>query len=235
VALSGDLIRAYRSALSGLIPTGIAWRRDQESVIQRLLYAYAVEVTRFDIRSRELLAESDPRTALELLDEWERYVGLPSPCTGPLEDLYARRAAIVAKLTREPSASIPFLEQFAATLGYVVDIVEFGSARMGASGCGDRLSNVQPGCRMGSSGCGDRLENAFGWAFAWAVRSNGAQTTYARMGSAGAGDRLRAVDNALLECSLREIKPAHTTLLFFYFTAVDPSPVRVVIGVPSVN
>lgn len=233
MALRAELVRAYRATLGGLLPTGIAWRRDQESNIQRLLRAYAIELTNFDERARALHAESDPRTALELLDEWEKYLGLPSECTGPLEDLAARRNSLVAKLTREPSASIAFFRSFAEALGYIVEVVEFRSFRMGAAGAGDRLTNVQAGFRMGSSGAGDRLENSTGWAHAWAIRSDGATSSFFRMGSSGAGDRLRAVGNELLECSIREIAPAHTQVLFFYFFSVTPSPGFLELGAPA--
>jgi uncharacterized protein YmfQ (DUF2313 family) len=232
VALREDLVRAYRQTLADLLPEGIAWRKDEDSNLSKLLRAYAIELALFDVDARGLLAESDPREAFKLLDEWERFLGLPSPCTGPLEDIGPRRNAIVAKLTREASASIPFLEDYAARLGYEAEVLEFRSARMGG-GCGDELSNVQVGCRMGSSGAGDRLENAIGWAHTWALRSNGATTTYARMGESGAGDALRLIGNELLECSVLELNPAHATVLFFFFYAIDPTPARVELAAPT--
>jgi uncharacterized protein YmfQ (DUF2313 family) len=233
VALSGDLLETYRVAISKLLPTGTAWRRDEESNLQKLVLAYAVELATVDGRLRTLLEEADPRTALELLDDWERFVGLPSPCTGPLDDLTQRRNAIVAKLTRSPSASVGFFQDFADRLGYQVQVLEFRSFRAGSSGAGDRLSNVQVGFRAGVSGAGDRLENSTGWAFAWAIRSNGATSVYFRAGSSGAGDRLRLVGSSMLECSFREIAPAHTVLLFFYFNALDPQPARLALGAPD--
>ena len=233
MVLSADFVRRYQGALNGLLPQGVAWRRDAEANLQKLVLAYAIELAKVDGRLRALLEEADPRTTLELLDEWERFTGLPSPCTGPLGELQARRNAIVAKLTREPSASRGFFLAFAERLGYAVEILEFRSCRMGSSGVGDRLSNVQRGCRMGSNGAGDRLENALGWAFAWAVRSNGATFQLARMGSSGAGDRLREFGNLLLECSFREISPAQTQLLFFYFVSVDVQPAFLPLGVPA--
>ena len=233
MALRAELVRGYRATLAGLLPRGLAWSRAEESNLQRLLQAYAVELATVDERVAKLREEGDPRTALELLPEWEKLLGLPSPCTGPIEDLASRRHAVEAKLTREASASLEFLEEFAGRLGYLVDVVEFRSARMGSAGAGSALSNVQVGARMGSSGAGDRLENATGWAHTWAVRSNGGTTTYARMGSSGAGDRLRLIGNALLECSLREINPAHATLLFFYFLAIDPAPAALELDAPA--
>lgn len=235
MALSADLVRAYRQTLAGLLPFGHVWRRDQGANLQELLQAYAVELAKFDERALAMRAESDPRTALELLEEWERYLGLPSACTGPLVDLQARRGALVAKLTRQASASLNFFQEFAESLGYLVEVVEFRPFRMGSAGAGDRLSNVQPGFRMGVAGAGDRLENSLGWAFAWAVRSNGGTTSLFRMGASGAGDRLREAGNALLECSFQEVAPAHTQVLFFYFNAVNPPPARLVLAAPSVT
>lgn len=112
------VVEDYEQALVQLLPRGDAWNLDPEGVVRKLLRGLAVEPARVEDRLRQLLREIDPRTATELLEDWERVLGLPEKCGTPPTSLDARRLAAFTKLTRRPSGNIPFFLQMAADLGY---------------------------------------------------------------------------------------------------------------------
>lgn len=85
---------AYAQMLLQLLPDGRLWRR-VGSLLERLLLGSADELARLDARAADLLRESDPRTAVELLPEYERELGLDG--SGPLAE---RQANVVARLIR---------------------------------------------------------------------------------------------------------------------------------------
>lgn len=112
------VVEDYEQALVQLLPRGDAWNFDPEGVERKLLRGLAVEPARVEDRLRQLLREIDPRTATELLEDWERVLGLPEKCGTPPTSLDARRLAAFTKLTRRPSGNVPFFLQLAADLGY---------------------------------------------------------------------------------------------------------------------
>jgi uncharacterized protein YmfQ (DUF2313 family) len=76
---SGD---EYRDAFLTLLPQGQAWPKHS---IDSVLWQASDGLCKFwgyvDGRAADLLErESDPRTTVEILPEWERAFGLPDPC-----------------------------------------------------------------------------------------------------------------------------------------------------------
>ena len=110
--------------MADLMPVGWVWPRDPDSVQQRTLAGLAVEFARVYTRDCDLLSESYPCGALETITDWERVLGLPDPCTGPLETLQQRRAAICAKIAMYGGATLESIEDYLRTLGFDVDIEE---------------------------------------------------------------------------------------------------------------
>ena len=92
----------YLSQLLALQPPGAALPREPESVWVRLLAALADGFERVDARSNDLVRESDPRSCIELITDWERVCGLPGECLADdsIASLQGRRAAVVNVLTR---------------------------------------------------------------------------------------------------------------------------------------
>jgi len=151
---------AYTAQLSQLLPTGRAVPSGQDSLFRRLIRAMAVSLVRVHLRALDLLAESDPRTTVELLESWERVTGLPDPCTGPAETIQERRTRVVQQITRPGLQNVAFYQGLAESLGYDVVIEEFipgeheffwrvtipeprlTLARAGVSRCGDRLTKI---------------------------------------------------------------------------------------------
>ena len=62
----------YLSQLLALQPPGAALPREPESIWVRLLAALADGFERVDARSNDLVRESDPRSSIELITDWER-------------------------------------------------------------------------------------------------------------------------------------------------------------------
>lgn len=81
--------------LRQLLPPSKLWRTDDDSILSGILLASGDELVRVSDRAQDLLIESDPRTADELLPEFERELGLVAE--GTKEE---RRARVVAHLLR---------------------------------------------------------------------------------------------------------------------------------------
>lgn len=201
---------AYREMLAALLPRGRAWPRDPHSVNMRLLHSEADELARIDARASDLLEESDPGTALELLGDWERVAGLPDACTPAPDSIAERRAALIARLTGQGGQTPAYFVELAASIGYVITIDEFRPFRAGMR-CGERLYDTA-------------------WAHAWRVNvqpaavdtGSGVSVRYFRAGQSRAGERLVGYGSLDLECLITRARPAHTIVLFAY--DIEPEP-----------
>lgn len=148
----------------------------------------------------KLLDESDPRSTLQMLTDWERVLGLPDACSlGVATTLQERRSAVVAKITARGGSTLAWFQALAVSLGYTVTIETYKPFRAGISRCGDRLNG----------GASVR--------YYWRVRVSGPRTTLFRTGASQAGDKLGKIARATdLECRLTKLKPAHTYLIVSY-------------------
>lgn len=187
----------YLSALQSLLPRGHAWPRAPGAVQTSALAGLTPIYERHNLRANHLLVDAFPTTTLELLPEWEAALGLPDPCAGIAPTLQARRAQVVARFTSAGGQSVLYIKAVALSLGYVIDITQFIPARAGI-------------LRAGQPVCGNDF------AHAWRVTA-ALNTKFAfRAGASLAGEPLSSIGNAVLECELRQIAPAHTTVFFTY-------------------
>lgn len=185
----------YLSQLQALLPSGAAWSRSSTAVLTRLLGAWSAEFARVDGRSGTLLNEADPRYTAEMLSDWERCLGLPDTCTGPLSTVAERRAAVVARLTGIGGQSPAYYIALAASLGYSITVTEF------------RPHTVDHDV--------DSPIYGTDWAHAWQV--NAALNTVRELTVDDDVDMpLAAWGNQLLECAINRTKPAHSIVLFAY-------------------
>lgn len=187
----------FLKALQGLMPRGRVWPRDPDAVQTQVLSGLAPSYARSTARANYLLVDSFPATAYELLPEWESTLGLPDPCAGPSPTIAQRQAQVLARFVGVGGPSIQSLETFAANLGYSVTIEQYSQARAGILKAGQPV-------------------NGPAWNFAWKVIAPPSTIVRAAAGAMAAGDPLAAWGNEVLECELRSIAPAHTTLLFAY-------------------
>lgn len=206
----------YAEALAALLPTGPAWPRDRDSTLMRLMSAFADLWERVDSRAADLLErESDPRSTIELLEDWERAYGLPDDCVAEPLTIADRQKALTAKVTMLGGQSIPFFKAFALALGYEIIIVEHAPFMCGVSECGDTRTE-EGGWYRWEIGPEEMR-------FFWTVKLARPRLNWFRAGSgqAGVDPHLRIAIATDLECALQRYKPAHTQLRFSYSGLAD--------------
>lgn len=201
---------AYTAQLAALLPQGRAWPRDEGSTLMRLVRAEADELARVDGRVSDLFEEVDPRSTLELLEDWERVAGLPDSCIAAPDSIAERRAAVQSRITGLGGQTRAYFIDLAATLGFAISIDEFRPFRIGAR-VGDRLYDER-------------------WAHVWRVNvqppaietGHGLSIRYFRVGQSAVGERLVGFGALDLECIIRRAAPAHSTVIFAYDIEPDP-------------
>lgn len=118
MASSGTTLRA-------LLPTGDVWPRSVPDLTRdQVLDALGVTFDRVRGLAAQLIEESDPRTAVALLPEWERAVGLPDACDALADTIAERQRRAHAKLIRKGGWSRDYFTRIAAALGYQITLVE---------------------------------------------------------------------------------------------------------------
>lgn len=180
-------VNAYARQLKQLLPPGRLWNLEPGSGLSKLLLGLAEELVRVDARGLVLVEEGDPRTTSELLDEWERMLGLPDEdvleVPGTVEE---RRQAILSKLLKTGGQSRAYYIGLAAAAGYVVSIYDGYAGEL---------------FRVNRQRIGDRLYGP-SWAHTWKV------TVQPPTGPALSTDTLERI--------LRRVAPAHTVVIFEY-------------------
>lgn len=188
----------YLHSLQALLPPGPAWPRDDGAALTRLLSALAHELARVDSRAGQILEEVDPRTTAELFADWERVAGLPDACAeayGGEQSQSQRRAALVGRLVSRGGQSPAYFVALAASLGYAISVTEF-----------------RPHCVE------DDVDSALlddAWAHVWQVNAP-LVTLHEITVDEDVDQPLASWGNALLECVINRLTPAHTLVLFAY-------------------
>jgi uncharacterized protein YmfQ (DUF2313 family) len=196
-ALCGLTVDEWTRMLLDLLPVGPVWPREADTTLVRFWSAVAVEPTRIQGRDCDLLAESYPCGAVELLPEWEAAVGLPNECTELVDWTLAERQALVcAWLALEGGQSVAYFEWLADLFGYTVTIDEHPPYRAGTA---------EAGCTT----FGDCI-------FWWEVVVAGHTLTPPEVGCIGAGEPPCGSTESILECLFRMFAPAHTVVTFRY-------------------
>ncbi len=120
--VEGLALDRYQVAVLKLWPRGVLWSRDLDTDLSLLTRSISYELARQEERGSQFLRELDPRTAYELLPDWERLLALPD-CDDAGTDIASRQKAAHEKLTSLGGASPDFFVELAAKLGYTI-IVE---------------------------------------------------------------------------------------------------------------
>lgn len=209
---SVSLRQKYKWLIRRLFPTGWVWKFSKDSTLLKLTDSLAEEPARVEERALVLLEELDPSTSFELLDSWERFLGLPDECDpDDLEiSIFERRVRLLQKLTTGGGQSKAFFKLIAKQLGYdadVIDVVNFKDFRAGIARAGDPLTN---------STNVDGTTNDSGWAYTFQVKAPAELVRRFRAGQSTAGERLNYVENRRLECVIRKFAPAHVTVIFSF-------------------
>lgn len=186
----------YVHLLTGLMPRGPAW---SDQVIAHFIQAWADELARIDARVDVLIEQVDPRTADEMLTDWERVLGLPDECTADIGLSIAERQRLAwAKYTEQGGQSRAYFIDLAARYGEPgVTISEFRQMTCNDD-CNDALYSVAD-------------------EFTWRVNVPHVAADFRLMNcNDDCNDPLQMFTPNLIECPVNERKPAHTTVIFSY-------------------
>lgn len=186
----------FTDQLMALLPTGKVWPRDLDAVIRATMAGLAPTYRRNLDRGNNLLVDAFPRTTVELLPEWEKSLGLPDPCQGPAPTIAQRQQQVLTRFISTGGQTVDYFIAVAAALGYPITITEYAATRFGS--------------RFG------RRFGGIGWNYIWQVNAALYGRAPFRFGQNRFGDRFSTFGNAVLECVLNELKPAHTELIFSY-------------------
>jgi uncharacterized protein YmfQ (DUF2313 family) len=151
-------VSSYSDQLGVLLPPGRIFSRRADSVLRKLLEAFAVLLQAAEVRAFQLLVELDPQTTYEALPEWEALLGLPDPCAPAAQTFQERRARVVQKYTRQPRPTLEYIAELASDLGYFGTVLTEDALRFqlvvsvpnprvvlfraGVSRCGDLLGKI---------------------------------------------------------------------------------------------
>jgi uncharacterized protein YmfQ (DUF2313 family) len=207
VRRSGD---DYVPQFLRLLPQGLAWPREPDSVLVRVCTGLANVWGYVDGRAADLLErESDPRKTLELLPDWERAWGLPDPCFQEPLTIADRQRVLVQRMTLLGAQSREWFIEVALWLGYHIRIGEYAPWMVGISRCGTTPDE----------------EGHYRWEIAhpeirfyWKVHVDRARLSWFRAGSGVCGVNPHLIIGLAtdLECILNRWKPAHTLIIYDY-------------------
>jgi uncharacterized protein YmfQ (DUF2313 family) len=199
----------YLHALLALLPVGQAWPRSLQSVLVRCCRGLTNIWGYVDGRAADLLEiETDPRTTVELLPDWERNFGLPDECLPDATSIAERQKMLVLKMTWQGGQSRAYFEYLMDWLGFDITINEYAPFMAGVSQVGD----TRP---LG--------ESKFRWyigpqeiRFWWSISINNVSLMWFRASQSRAGvdPHLRIGVPEDLVCLINRWKPAHTHLTF---------------------
>jgi uncharacterized protein YmfQ (DUF2313 family) len=234
----------YTQAFLALLPQGQAWPRHFDSLLVQVCKGLCEYWGFVDKRAADLLEiESDPRTTVELLPDWERNWGLPDPCYTAPQSMYERQLALVMRMTMLGAQSREFFIGIAAQLGYTITITEYRTFVVGLDRCGDNRV-YGDGSNPMYNEWGIPIKNPHGdniadgelseWPYYgigpdtnrcyWTVHVDQAKLTWFRCnsGQCGVDPHLRIGTADDLECLLNRWKPAHTEIIFDYSGLSSP-------------
>jgi len=195
----GPLAEAYLSALWDLLPRGHAWNRRPETVLGRLLRAWASEFELVEFRAQDAREEADTRTTAELLPEWEELLGTLEDCPSFDDVELERRFAVFLKYTMPGGQNAYHYSQVAQALGYDVDVedlLEFDEFTC-VSECDDSLTQGE-------------------WKFVVEVHAPVQTPRFFTADLSVADEPLVVFGNEALTCALDLIRPAHVLFLYVF-------------------
>jgi uncharacterized protein YmfQ (DUF2313 family) len=242
----------YGTEFLTYLPQGEAWPREPGSILDLACRGLADYYGFVDSRAADLLErESDPRTTMELLPDWERNWGLPDPCWSQAHTIGQRQQELVLRMTMIGGQSRQFFIDTAAYLGYSITISEFRTFMCGLDRCGDNrvygdgtnpmfsqmfVSGYLPvynpnGTRVVNGELSEYPNYGLGPPenrFYWTVHVHETALIWFRTGNGGGQcgiDPHLTIGHAQdLECILNRWKPAHTQIIYDYsgLTPGDP-------------
>jgi uncharacterized protein YmfQ (DUF2313 family) len=213
----------YTQAFLSLLPRGQAWPRYWDSTLVLTARGLCDYWGFVDSRAADLLeTESDPRTTVELLPDWERNWGLPDPCFPQPSSIEERQKLLVMIMTMLGGQSRQWFQFVSEWTGHEVSIKEWSPFMAGLSECGDT--------RFEYDDTGD-----FRWyigaeenRFYWSASSETAVIEWFRAGAdyseSGKHHHCEIYTESPVDCLLQRWRPAHTQLVFDYSDLASDDP-----------
>lgn len=126
------------SALRRLLPPGVAWAAPDGSRLWQYCRALGTRLVAVHQRTLDMISESDPRTAVESLPEWEAMLGLPA--TGTTAQ---RQSAVTAAWVARGGQTPAYFVALASSGGWTITITEHvgEELRCGVAQCGDEMAS----------------------------------------------------------------------------------------------
>lgn len=205
---SGD---DYSIAYSQLLPQGQAWPTwDATSNLMSWVSGTSQIWGDVDGRAADLLErESDPRSTLDLLPDWERAFGLPDPCVAEPLTISGRQTSLVARITMAGDQSRQFFLNLADFYEMKISVIEHAPYMGGISCGGDTTFLTESG--------GSRWEaGAETIRYYWTIGVAKPRLTWFR-GGAGQGGIDHHLEIGLttdMQCLFERLKPAHVELVW---------------------
>ena len=190
------MTRNYLDALKKLLPP-VSYDRNGVNLNIELA-AESNALNAVNRSAQAVLGAITPFGANEMLEDWERVLGLSTD----IQELYqARLDAVLQKLAAMGGLSIPYFLSLAQSMGYDITITESASElfRAGVNRAGDPVSS-----------------EASMWLWRVNVHSISKKLYYFRAGLSRAGDRLRTYTDPVIESVFNDLKPAFTLCVFSY-------------------
>lgn len=224
VCRSGD---DYAQAFLDLLPQGQAWPKAPGTTLERATNGLNQYWGVVDSRACDLLdRESDPRTTVELLPDWERAWGLPDPCFPSATGIAERQRMLVLVMTWLGGQSREYFTNLMEWLGYTITIKEFAPFMAGISQVGD-TRRPPPDSPI--------TEQNFRWyigpaeqRFVWTVNIGqiGLYWFRAASGQAGVNHHLEFSVPTEIACLLDRWKPAHTVIVPDFSGVTNGGPMQ---------
>lgn len=150
------------------------------------------------LENARIVREGVVPNAGPLLEDWERVLGLPSPCSAALGLTRNQRLnAVKAKINEGGTFNKAKAIELAAALGYSIVIEEHRAREYRRA-------------RFGG------LYGGRDWNFVWDVISTNNTIFSRKIGSGRYGERYRTWGNAVLECVMRPKAESGTIVRFIY-------------------
>jgi len=186
----------YVEVVQGLLPKGKLWLRNGFGVLFTLLLGISDELARVDQAIDSILEEADPRTAKDLISDWENFVSLPDSTQAISTLLDERRADVHRKLTDPGGQSDDVFASLAQSFGYSV-----------------KVRNFTPFC----AGTGTAGKEVFSpsWRGHWGVFATGIVVRHFSAGDS-AGQPLTSWRNSILEAVIKKAAQSQSTPHFYY-------------------
>lgn len=119
----GHSVEQWTNSLISQMPRGLIWSREHTRKLHQYVAGYAPRLEAVEVSAEGLLAEMRPETTVQLLTDWELYLGLPE-CNVEKQTIETRRDAVVEKFHRKGGLQAWNIEKLAADLGFDVEVQE---------------------------------------------------------------------------------------------------------------